>query len=276
MGLHRLDIPQLLKIYNKYNKNVIIVDIYRPIFDICVSNFFNSIYESKAKELDANNENDIAKIINDFNLFFMRNYKHHNVDYYTEVYSPNINVDAFDFEKKCLSYKEENIQYIKIRLCDSDEWANILSPFLIKDFKAVTYNETKDKHTGELYTEFKKQYKIPKNYYELISQNKQFLLYYTKEEQSKYLERFKDKILEDDFIVSKESWVKNKIQENPDLEYHATESAKLQNTNKPIVNNCTCATCMENKEVIINLNDFMDNINISNIIDSISFDILNR
>lgn len=189
-------------------------------------------------------------IMNTFNDIFESFYEKFNIDYYKEFYQFKNDFTNFDSQKKYLSYKDENINYIKLRICDSDEWATILSPFLENDFKIIPQNKTENKYIGDLYIEFKKQYKIPKNYYELISKNEQFLFYYTKEEQVKYLDKFSGKILENTHLPYTLREVRLYIK----IIAENTEDAQSNNincfqSNNPIANNCICEPCMKHKTI---------------------------
>ena len=256
-GILDMSITQFAEINSIHDKNVIMIDIYRPIFDMCLSFFFLYFFWL----VPDNYQNDIDYIINNFNNFFLSIYNHVNVDYYKQVYNLNTTFNEFDFNKKHLFFRNNNIKYIKLRLIDSNEWSTILSNVFHSEFKIFTSNKTEDKDFGNIYTEFKKKYKIPKNYYELIKKNEHFLFYYTPEEQQTYLKQFDDKITDNyngelkniETIYPHKNNINNL---SSDLKEKAIKKSNEKRTlinkaNNPRFSNCICETCkIEKKEFL--------------------------
>lgn len=143
--IYYISINQLIEILKKYKKNVIVIDIYRPIFDIMVSSFMNNLPYHFCKDFNKfelkYNDNVIERF---FNLFDY-NYNYYNIDYFKDVYNLKTNYDSFDFENKYLLYNDENITYLKLRLCDSHSWGNIFKKKFGWNIKIVKHNETKKK-----------------------------------------------------------------------------------------------------------------------------------
>ena len=90
--------------------------------------------------------------------------------------------DSFDFINKFLNIKYNNVNYIKLRLKDSDKWGKILSQVLETQIIIVNDYETNNKIIGDIYSRFKKEYKIPANYLEIIKNDKYLWFYYSREE----------------------------------------------------------------------------------------------
>jgi hypothetical protein len=255
-GILDISINQFLEVNNMHDKNVIVIDIYRPIFDMCQSFFF--LYFIAL--VDEIYQNDIDYIINAFNRFFFSIYNHMNIDYYKEVYNLNTTFNVFNFNEKHLFFRNKNIKYIKLRLLDTNEWNPILSSVLNTNFKIITDNKTENKETGKMYNEFKKKYKIPKNYYDIIKNNKHFLFYYTTEEQDTYLKKFDGKIT-DNYTgpVSDIGFIYPNYTNIPNDKLPKTNKEGkninylINKANEPTFSNCNCESCkLVRKEFISN------------------------
>ena len=101
IGIYDITMQQMIKIFKLFNKNVFIIDIYRPIFDICVSNFFNEINIHFQRDFDKYPEiENKDTVIKRFFKLFNDYYDNLNVDYYKEVYNINDTPNNFDFNNK--------------------------------------------------------------------------------------------------------------------------------------------------------------------------------
>ena len=100
----------------------------------------------------------------------------------------------FDNVNKFLNVKCNNINYIKLRLKDSNKWGQILSKLLDTEIIIVSDYQTNNKTIGELYSKFKKEYKLPVNYFEMIKNDKHLLFYYSEEERNQYLKLWDNKL----------------------------------------------------------------------------------
>jgi len=137
LGVPNISVKQFIKILKLFNKNVFVIDIYRPIFEICVSNFLNEMNYHFQRNLDVGPEIINKEIIIDrFIKFFDYYYERHDIDYFKDVYEIDQDLD-FDFNSKHICHKDGNITYLKLRLCDSDEWNLILKKYIGYDFKIV-------------------------------------------------------------------------------------------------------------------------------------------
>jgi len=254
LGIYSISVKQIIQILKKYNKNVFVIDIYRPIFDICASNYFNnlSIHFQRDFNLypDLNNK---KMVIIRFLELFKYLYNYYDVDYYTDVYEMDIKNMAFDFHKKHLYCDDGNIKYIKLRLCDSDNWGEILSQYFGKNIKIFKCNDTNSKKVGNLYNYFKDNIFIQNSHYELIKNNKHFKYYYSDEEQKKYLNNFK--IIENisiDFSDSEFKFYDRIIMNN---EVPFLYSSIVAITNAPDFTSCMCKKCSEKRINFLKEND---------------------
>ena len=251
--IRNLTCNQIIDLCNISNKNTIIIDIYRPIFDMCLSYFFLyfRIYVEE-KYYD-----DMDYIIDVFNKYFLYIYETINVDYYREVYNLNRTFDKFDFDKKHLFHRNNNAKYIKLRLIDSKNWPNILKCVFDNDFTIIEDNKTENKFFGQIYKEFKKIYKIPKNYYELIKNNEIFRFYYTEEEQANYLKKFEGNILDTEHISRLTNEELSRVY-SPDpskLTNLNKYLSQIEDENKPLFNSCICPDCNIKKFIYIYQNN---------------------
>jgi hypothetical protein len=264
-----LSINQFINILDIYKKNVIVTDIYRPIFDQCLSSYLNELhifFQFDIKNINQfvkNIQNNIKIIQDRFNELFITLYNKFNNDFYFEKYDFDYKFNSFDFEKKYLHYKKNNISYLKLRLCDTNKWGEILQPILNQqNIKILHLNDTDQKYTFDLKELFMKTYQIPKNIYEIIKNNKHFKYYYNEEEQLNYLQKFKDKI-NNDFSI-------NIIENHPYYSYISSNSLinKYNNDSKlynyPFIfkttycdKECFDASCPK-KIKINNLIDYLD------------------
>jgi hypothetical protein len=260
-----LNINQFINILDINNKNIIVADIYRPIFDQCLSIYLNDLH--LYFQFDINNlnkyikniQNNIKIIQDRFNEIFMNLYNSVNNDFYFEKYDIDCSVNSFDFDKKHIYYKKNNISYLKLRLCDTNKWPQILEPILKKqNIKILHLNETNQKYNFDLKELFMETYKIPKNMYEMIKNNKYFKYYYNEEEQTIYLQKFKDKISE--FSIN----IENKFFSNVILNNNLINEYMNNSNNYPFVfkttycdNECFDFSCIKKKK-LHNLIDYLD------------------
>ena len=251
--MHDITINQIIGILNAYDKNVIVIDIFRPIFDMVRSYFF--LYFISI--VDEPHRHDIDYIMYKFNECFLYLYNHINVDYFREIYKLNATFNEFDFNKKHLFFRNTNVKYIKLRLIDSNEWSNILSFVFNGNLQIIPDNQTENKEFGEMYKEFKQKYKIPKNYYELIKKNEHFLFYYTPEEQQTYLKQFEGKVLNHEYTppenISIFPTIPKEISEEEKKKY-ARVLHEINKANEPVVSNCTCDICKAKKNELLSKN----------------------
>jgi hypothetical protein len=284
--IYGLSIQKVIELLKLYKKNVYIIDIYRPIFDICLSNYFNELNSQFQKDLSSLEVENKETIVNRFFNLFNHYYNKYNVDYFREKYELPYNSEQFDFEKKYLIVKDETITYIKLRLCDSKEWENILNPILNTNMKCIKHNETKAKSWGNYYDYFLENFSITSEIFESIKNNEYFKFYYSEEEQNNYLSKFNNKVSDkynQRYTNEQIAFYFKILREN---ETNINLGYLSINSNAPIVSNCLCDFCKEKRSKMINqydnngLNGFNGIINYeklkSNMKNSINNDINNE
>ena len=103
---------------------------------------------------------------------------------------------TFDFKKKYNLLVYKNINFIKIRFNDINKWSNILSEIFDRPITLQNDNMSENKDYIDLYNNFKKVYYLPNLYYNVtLPNNKNFKIYNTEDEQQKYYEKWKERLL---------------------------------------------------------------------------------
>lgn len=190
-GVSNVTIKEIILYNSLLGRNVIVIDIYRSPIERKMSEFFDKIssFHFNNHENKIVNYN-IQRLTSRFNNIFSHLSKS---DYYREEYGINVPAE-FDFINKYLLVEQNGIKYIKLRLCDSNNWSSILSKLLETDIIIFTDYETKNQPLGKLYEAFKREYKIPENYLnDIIDSDVHFDYYYSDEEKINYIEYWNNK-----------------------------------------------------------------------------------
>jgi len=193
-GINNITINEITFYLSSIGKNVYVIDVYRTPIERKMSEFFEKIspYHFNNSEENINKYN-IKRISNRFNKLFPHI---ENGDHYFDKYNINEFIIPFDFEKKYTLQTINNINYIKLRLCDSQMWNNILSLIFQTEIVLISDYKTEAKIIGEIYNNFKNEYILPINYFEHIKQCKYLNFYYSKQERKDYLQIWSSKISE--------------------------------------------------------------------------------
>lgn len=197
-GIEHVKINDILYYLSEKGKNVFVIDVYRPPVERKMSEFFEKLSPYHFNNSEENiSKYSIERISKRFNQLFphLEN-GDHTFDYYG---IPESEIIPFDFEKKYTIQTFKNIQYIKLRLCDSVQWPTILSSIFSTDIVVITDYKTEDKGIGGLYKKFKAAYQMPSNYISLLQKDKYFNFYYNKEERNNYLSYWMSKVVNVEF-----------------------------------------------------------------------------
>jgi hypothetical protein len=191
-GISDVTVNDIIKFLSNKGKNVYVIDIYRTPIERKMSEFFEKIspYHFNNTEDNISNNYSIKRISERFNKLFPHL---ENGDHYIDKYNISHPI-PFDFEKKYTVQHIDNIKYIKLRLCDSHIWDKILSNIFKIDIIIINDYKTEDKGIGNLYKKFKAEYKLPKNFIDIIKNDKYFNFYYNEIERNKYLESWTSKL----------------------------------------------------------------------------------
>lgn len=190
-GIKNITVNEIITYLSQIGKNVYVIDIYRTPIERKMSEFFEKLSPYHFNNTEDNiSKYKINRIDDRFNNLFPHLGKG---DHYFDKYEISDPI-PFDFNEKYTVQEYNNIKYIKLRLCDSNIWNKILSKILKNKIIIINDYQTNTKPIGELYNKFKKEYKIPENYIELISNCKYFNYYYSEEERNTYLQIWQSKM----------------------------------------------------------------------------------
>jgi len=242
-NIKNITVPELIK-YNavNLNRNVYVIDIYRSPIEHKISTYFEKIanYHFNTTNNKINNY-DFNKITKRFNQLFPYLV---NEDIFIDKYKID-EMFQFDFNKKYLFYIKENIKFLKLRLKDSKEWNEIFKKILNIDIVIIKDYTSTSKEFKILYQKFLENYKIPENFLNIITNDKYFNYYYSKEEKENYINKW----------VNKKTEFFQPMNEN---EYKLYNEISLENqinnfidNNHYIYNGCVCRGCLLKRQNII-------------------------
>lgn len=167
-------------------KKVVVFDIYRTPLERKMSEYFEyicdlhfNVNETTLKAIP------LSILMDRFNQVF----RHiGNEDYFQQRYQVDSLIPAhFDGEKGWMEVEKDKVTFIKLRLQDSHRWESILGTILNIPIKIVKDYETEKKEIGDLYKQFKREYKIPLNYLEDIQKDPSFDFYHNEAERKLYM-----------------------------------------------------------------------------------------
>jgi len=233
-GINSITINEIIQ-YNSYiGKNVYVIDVYRTPIERKISEFFEKISPYHFNNSEENiNKYSVKRISDRFNKVFP--YLALG-DHYIDKYNIPI-PESFDNINKFLNIKYNKINYIKLRLKDSDKWGQILSKILGTEIIIINDYETNNKIIGKLYSKFKNEYKLPINYFEIIKNDKYLLFYYSEEERNNYLNTWKNKLSESILSYTESEYL---FYVNLNLENQAYSDFQSEHY---IDNGCLCKGC---------------------------------
>jgi len=190
-GINNVKINDIIHFLSNQGKTVYVIDVYRSPIERKMSEFFEKIcpyhFNNSADNIS---KYSIKRISDRFNKLFPHI---ENGDHYFDKYDISVPI-PFDFEKKYSVQNVNNITYIKLRLCDSNLWASILSNIFQIDIIIIPDYKTEDKPIGNLYYQFKKEYMLPSNYLDIIKKDKFFNFYYNELERNNYLNIWENRL----------------------------------------------------------------------------------
>jgi hypothetical protein len=195
-GVNNVNINEIIQYLANIGKQVYVIDVYRTPIESKISSFFEKISPYHFNNTEENiNKYSLQRVVDRFNKLFPHLQKS---DHYFDKYIPI--PPPFDFSKKYTIQEFRKVKYIKLRLCDSQLWSGILSTIFNTDIVLITDYKTEDKTISELYNNFKRDYKLPVNYFDDIKNCKYFNFYYNEEERKDYLNSWKLKLSLDEVV----------------------------------------------------------------------------
>ena len=185
-----ITVNELINYNALIGKNVVVIDVYRNPIERKISEYFELLtsYHFNTSENNISNYK-LELLIKRFNSLFPFL---GNSDYFFEKYDIDV-PDNFDFDNKYLLVEKNNVKYVKLRLCDSNEWDRILTSVLNIDIVIVKDYQTENKIIGEVYKKFNESYQIPFNLLEIIKEDKYFNYFNTDNEKDEYMNKWNSK-----------------------------------------------------------------------------------
>ena len=244
-GIKSISISELISYISTKVTKLFLIDVYRTSLERKISEYFDKLpLHFNNTEENLNNYN-IQLLIDRFNRLFP---SMQESDHFFEKYSiTNLSKpQTFDFVDKYLVYNENNICFLKLRLCDTDMWGNILSKLFGRKIVIIEDHCSSAKIIGKKYNEFKQQYCLPSNFFEYISNDPQLSFYYNTHEKDIYLDVWKKKQC-------------GHFKSYSQSEYNLYLSITLQNQHHDCVENdhyidsgCYCKACSVKRFVLFN------------------------
>ncbi len=240
-GINNITINEIVQYLANSGKKVYVIDVYRTPIERKISEFFEKISPYHFNNTEENiNKYSMQRVSNRFNKLFPHL---ETGDHYFNKY--NIpNPPLFDFSKKYTIQEFNNVNYVKLRLCDSQLWDKILSEIFVVDIVLVSDYKTEDKGICDLYNKFKNEYKLPTNYFEDIKNCRYFNFYYNEKERTNYLDSWKNKLTSDFVPYSLEEY---KFYMQLCLENQYINDIQV---NHYIDNGCFCTYCTKKRREI--------------------------
>ena len=240
-GVNNVTVNEIINYISQKGNNVYVIDVYRTPIERKMSEYFEKLSPYHFNNSEENlNKYSIKRITDRFNKLFPHL---GNGDHYFDKFDI-ANPTHFDFDKKYTIQILNNIKYIKLRLCDSNKWASILSSIFKKEIVLINDYQTTTKSIGDLYRRFKDEYKIPVNYLQLVKDCKYFNFYFSDEERKKYIEKWENKIA-DEFTPYKSDEYKFYV--NLYLENQYINDIQTEHY---IDNGCLCVYCTKTRKYI--------------------------
>jgi hypothetical protein len=243
-GIKNITINEIIHYNASLGKNVYVIDVYRTPIEWKISMFFERIcdyhFSNSAENL---NTYDINKIVTRFNNIFKYLC---NDDYFKDVYSiSEIIPSEFSFDKKYLLIEKDCIKYIKLRLCDSENWEKIIKEIMDTEVKIIKDYETENKNISELYKKFKSVYCIPENRLKEIEESSSFQYYNSCEERNSYIKTWKEKMTTsvEGYNIDEYEFYKKLCSENkwiPSVQLHHY-----------IDEGCECSLCAKRRDIVL-------------------------
>ena len=225
-ALNNNNIIDIINNLDNNKKQIYIIDIYRNPIERKISSFFQNI----SKHCPEYTNFTINKLIKFFNLLFLNDIEEYHpinqlLDYYKLPHFKN-----FDYENKYNIMKYNNINFIKIRFQDINEWNTILSNIFKKEIIIYPKNLTEKKKIYNLFIEFKNNYYTSPQYINnILINDKEFYIYNTISDQEFYIKKYLCKLnnnIINENIPEDFNWV-DYIKLNEDLNHFDEEQSKI-------------------------------------------------
>jgi hypothetical protein len=241
-NIHGVTINEII-LFNKFiGKEVYVIDVFRCPIERKISAYFEKVgvYHFNNSDQEVNKYN-VKKVINRFNKIFPHLA---NGDHFLDKY--NIPVPGnFDWDNKYLQVNHNGVNYIKLRLRDSDMWGDILTKILGTKICIVKDYETSKKTIKDLYTKFKEVYKIPKNLLDDTINSPYINYFFSPSEKEEYYSKWLKKSCDNVIPYNKEQY---KMYEDLTIENSHLDFIQF---NHYMDEGCRCKACSIKRKIIV-------------------------
>lgn len=230
-------------LFNKYlGKDVYVIDVFRCPIERKISAYFEKIGAYHFNNHDSIvNKYNVKKVINRFNKIFPHIA---NGDHFLDEY--NIPVPShFDWNNKYLQINHNGVNYIKLRLRDSELWGDILSKLLETKICIVKDYETSKKAVKDLYAKFKTNYKIPKNLLDDVINSSYIEYFFSPSEKEEYYTKWLQKSTDNFIPYTSEQYkmYEDLTLENSHLDYIQSDHYMDEG--------CRCKACLIKRKQVV-------------------------
>ena len=189
-GINSVTVNEIINYLGQSGKNVYVIDVYRTPIERKMSEYFEKLSPYHFNNTEENLKTySIKRITDRFNKLFPHLAKGEH--YFDKYDIPHEDIPIFDLKNNYTLQQINNVYYVKLRLSDSKNWDKLLSKILGEDVILINDYQTESKPLGDLYKKFKREYKLPSNYFDLIKNDKYFNYYNSEEERNNYLKNVK-------------------------------------------------------------------------------------
>jgi hypothetical protein len=237
-GIKNIKVVELIEYIATKVEKMYVIDIYRTPIERKMSEYFDKLTFHFNNTEDSIKQFGVDRIIDRFNKIYpFLEYD----DYYSNTYNIDTPI-GFNYEDKYIMNKKNNINYLKLRLMDSNEWPKILSKIFCREIIIIEDYLTEDKVLGKKYKEFKDNYLLPYNFYnDLCKDSANLTKYLSSDECMEYLDKWKGKLgLEVTPFTGKEYQLYLSIT-------IANQHYDKIEINHYIDNGCSCKACSEKR-----------------------------
>lgn len=171
---------------------IYIIDSYRNPIERKIASFFQNLHT----HIPDYRQYELKNLVETFNNQFLANLEeYHSIDEIMTHFNLPL-FETFDFEKKYNLLVYKNINFIKLRFNDINDWSTILENIFNIPITLKNDNMSELKYYATMYNNFKNIYYVPNEYYTLqLPADKYFKIYNTEEEQKKYYEKWNEKLM---------------------------------------------------------------------------------
>lgn len=230
-------------LFNKFlGKEVYVIDVFRCPIERKISTYFEKVGVYHFNNYDQIvNKYNVKKVINRFNKIFPHI---GNGDHFLEKYSIPV-PQYFDWDNKYLQINHNGINYIKLRLRDSELWSDILTKLLGIKICIVKDYETSKKTIKNLYAKFKTNYKIPKNLLDEVMNSSYINYFFSPNEKQEYYSKWLQKCCDNFTSYTQEQY---KMYEDLTLENSHIDFIQ---TDHYMDEGCRCKACSIKRKLIV-------------------------